>query len=558
MNNSKQEKLENFSVEIVKEIDTQKLSFMKWMSEEQNRHTTILKDISKQIDSKLQELDAVKNEIGNVMRTKPYTQSLHTRPRSTTSYEPDHTKVKHEQNDQTRHYDKLFGQDRTTTPAIRDYNEKYIKFVDRGVEFTMRDHDFKKCPPLAKPLTNGDIMVIYNQIQKSAVSYNIFLSPINHIQRWNYDETAIPPTCYLSQAQTINRPIYDRMAHALYDKLSRVNFSSTPQLEKILRQDIEEQDGFLTLYNLLSTFHPNLIEDSKRPPKPELNSSGDIYSFIAEYRLWLKFENIMNRTYTDKESVDYVISNLESDGRYDKAKDAIIGTMNTFNQSLANTGSAVFPRSLKITVLANTIMSNYTEDEASALLAPTPSVNKAMGMQQSDGGVIRAGYGGPGNYRKQVNNPYEKKRYNGNQQYQPRREGQSKNPKQLRPRINKTCQCCGTFGHCVTVNGCDFAANFINTQSYLEANPNIVDKILGEHKVFQQQRQSTTKTRPGNIAQKFVQTANRRNVKVGAKIRTLFDIVGETLEEETFDDFSDNEIDLSSDDEFQDPMTDTM
>jgi hypothetical protein len=38
----------------------------------------------------------------------------------------------------------------------------------------------------------------------------------------------------------------------------------------------------------------------------------------------------------------------------------------------------------------------------------------------------------------------------------------------------------------------------------------------------------------------------------------LFDIVGETLEEEAFDDISDNEIDLSSDDEFQDPMTDTM
>jgi hypothetical protein len=69
----------------------------------------------------------------------------------------------------------------------------------------------------------------------------------------------------------------------------------------------------------------------------------------------------MKRTHSDKENVDYVISNLESDGRYDKAKDAIIGTLNTFTQSLSNNGSAVFPRSLRITVLANTIMSNYTE-----------------------------------------------------------------------------------------------------------------------------------------------------------------------------------------------------
>jgi hypothetical protein len=96
--------------------------------------------------------------------------------------------------------------------------------------------------------------------------------------------------------------------------LSRVNFSATLQLEKILQQDLEEQDRFLTLYNLLCTFHPNLIEDSKRPPKPELNSTGDIYSFIAEYRLWLKFESLMHKTYSEKENVDYVIANLESDG----------------------------------------------------------------------------------------------------------------------------------------------------------------------------------------------------------------------------------------------------
>jgi hypothetical protein len=213
------------------------------------------------------------------------------------------------------------------------------------------------------------------------------------------------------------------MAHALYDKLSRVNFSATPQLEKILRQDVEEQDGFLTLYNLLCTFHPNLIEDTKRPLKPELNSTGDIYSFIAEYRLWLKFEDIMKRTYSDKENVDYVISNLESDGRYDKAKDAIIGTLNTFTQSLSNNGSAVFPRSLRITVLANTIMSNYTEQEASALLTPTLQANRALGTTKDNSGVIRAGFGGPG--RKPINNRYDCKQYNGGQQnYPPRHDKQ--------------------------------------------------------------------------------------------------------------------------------------
>jgi hypothetical protein len=62
-------------------------------------------------------------------------------------------------------------------------------------------------------------------------------------------------------------------------------------------------------------------------------------------------------------------------------------------------------------------MSNYTEKEALALLAPTPSANRAIGLHEADGGTIRAGYGGK---FKQMDNPYDKKRYNGGQrQHQP-------------------------------------------------------------------------------------------------------------------------------------------
>jgi hypothetical protein len=74
--------------------------------------------------------------------------------------------------------------------------------------------------------------------------------------------------------------------------------------------------------------------------------TGYICSFIAEYGLWLKFESLMHRTCSNKENVDYIIANLQSDGKYDKAKDNVIGTLNTFTQSLSNTGSAVFPCSL--------------------------------------------------------------------------------------------------------------------------------------------------------------------------------------------------------------------
>ena len=72
----------------------------------------------------------------------------------------------------------------------------------------------------------------------------------------------------------------------------------------------------------------------------------------------------MNRHYNDKENVDYMIENLESNGRYEKTKESLIGTVKTFTRSLSNTSNAVFPCSLNITALANTIMSNYSEQEA--------------------------------------------------------------------------------------------------------------------------------------------------------------------------------------------------
>jgi hypothetical protein len=130
--------LENFSVDFVKEINVQKIGFMKWMMAEQNHHTLILNDITKTIKSKLKELEKAQHDIATMSKHNMYT----SQPTST-SYEPSHTRIKHEDNNQVCHYNKLFRQDNTTTPTIQDYIDKYIKFMDQGVGFTMYDHDFK-------------------------------------------------------------------------------------------------------------------------------------------------------------------------------------------------------------------------------------------------------------------------------------------------------------------------------------------------------------------------------------------------------------------------------
>ena len=354
------------------------------------------------------------------------------------------------------------------------------------------------------------------------------------------------------------------MAHSVDDKLSRVNFSLTPQAAKIMRQDVQQQDGFLTLYNLLCIVHPNLIEDHNKPTKPELSVDNDIYSFIGDYRQWLAYEELLHRNYTDKENVEYVLKNLEQDDRYERARKAIKGTITTFKQSMANSGVAVFPRTLKIEVLANTIMSYYSEDEAKSILLPVHpySGDSHNADRNNDSNIIRS--------LNKVKNPYQprqsfrsppKKTFPSTFGGGFRNVGVQNNQEKpsLRKRIPRICRCCGQWGHCATVNGCDFAANFIHTHNFLSENPNEVDNILKIYKGHQNRRRdskpggSYTK---GHMAKRFMQTATKRDVRVGDKVRALFDIVGETLEEDMDVVQTDSQLEFSSDEEqYQDTVT---
>ena len=126
----------------------------------------------------------------------------------------------------------------------------------------------------------------------------------------------------------------------------------------------------------------------------------------------------------------------------------------------------------------------------------------------------------------------------------------------MRPSIDKFCKCCGSYGYCVPINRCDFAAHFVNTTSaYLKANPGVVKMILSDHHNFEAKRQTQTQGKKGNMAKHFTQTAFKRDIKIGAKIRTLFDIVGGTLEEDGMTMEPEDEVlEISSEEEFEDSI----
>lgn len=585
LNKTKQDELDDYEMELTKSMDKAKQSLMQWVQTENEKQNKYMKKVVSDIEKESVHLEQLKKEIAQAEKDykvqsrlpsyfAPTTTHKDSKPiiNRGSAYVPAHA-IKKEPSEHEKHYADIFGDTNTTHAAttspdkvagVRNYHEKYIQFVDRDTVFTMRDHDFKKGPMLTKPHSNKDLMILYGQIQKQAISYNIFVTPLNHIDKWNHDESAIPPTCYLSEAHNGNRPIYDRMAHALYDKLSKVNFSMTPQAANIMRQDIQQQDGFLTLYNLLCIVHPNLIEDHNKPVKPKLTDDKDIYSFIGDYRQWLAYEELLNRHYTDKESIDYVIENLDNDSRYERAVTAIQGTINTFNQSVRNSGVAVFPRTLKVQNIANTIMSYYSEAEAKTILLPLHQHHDTNNDDNHlDSAMVRA-------LNKRTQNPYQysKKTPSPQRKTYPSPFGQNlKNfgaPSNqeyptLRQRLSRFCRCCGQWGHCATVNGCDFAATFINTHNFLSENPEEVDNLLKIYKANQNKRRNSkpgTSNFKGHMAKRFIQTANKRDVRVGDKVRALFDIVGETLEEDMEVIARETQLELSSDDEqYEDTVT---
>ena len=82
-----------------------------------------------------------------------------------------------------------------------------------------------------------------------------------------------------------------------------------------------DADGLGFLWHILTSIHPNLrkITDYDKMPRPVFPQCHDIHDFIAKYNEWLREEKMSNnRKYTDKETLDYILSQL--DDRFDTAR----------------------------------------------------------------------------------------------------------------------------------------------------------------------------------------------------------------------------------------------
>ena len=65
------------------------------------------------------------------------------------------------------------------------------------------------------------------------------------------------------------------------------------------------------------------------------------------------------------------------------------------------------------------------------------------------------------------------------------------NNQNLRTRLNKFCPSCGTYGHDISVNGCDFTACLLKALDYIKHNPHNLKQILDFHYQYQGQRRKS-------------------------------------------------------------------
>ena len=312
---------------------------------------------------------------------------------------------------------------------------------------------------------------------------------------WDMAPNTVPTTCNLDITDEHNfHQTYQRSAVAIYTKLQYTSMTKVPFFQQIIEHERTSQDGYKVLYGMLCTCHPKLVEKTKQDP-PSMKTNGSLFAFIRQYTNYIECEKIANRTYTDIEKLTFIMNALENDGRFDKALGLLRIHKNMYEELSKTNPSTVFPPSLTVDILPYTIMKSYTTDEKHALFTDSDTTP-----------TVRA--------------------YTGN--YRPPRKTDTTTQRQ---RILHKCQCCGITGHDVATTGCDFAASFLLTTSYLRKHPDTKHHIIKNFNDYQQTRLDKLRSnKKSTLANRITQSAQNKRIGITPTVRLLIEAIGDTIE----------------------------
>lgn len=438
----------------------------------------------------------------------------------------------------------------STSSSVIDINDRRnIKFSYEGEEYELQDKDFIKLSPrLIAPRTEDDGLSLYSQLQRNALIYNILVTDIEEMSIWTMDPGSAPPTYPIPTTDSeFNHLAYQRGATALYTKLSTLDFSQVPLYKEFLEYERDTQDGYRVLYAILGVIHPKLVHRSKMD-EPTLETTPNLFTYIRHYRNWLEFERVCKRSYNPIEQLTTILDSMEKESRFTKAVNNIRMQLHLHQSITKSAPGKPFPSNLLLEQLPYTIMNVYPSHERTTLFGTSnpseddtfPTINR---LNRS---------------------PYKSSSTSSsNPNYKSARS--TSLPPIQRPRVNRFCPACGNYGHDVK-NGCDFTAQLIRSLDYLRKNPHAKKTILQHQFTHQGNRKKVLQSKT-QISDKFHNKAASKNFKYGAKVKTLIDIMGETMDDvfatqfedeataddaidsEMFDDLA-NDVDLDNKEDF--------
>ncbi len=246
---------------------------------------------------------------------------------------------------------------------------------------------------------------------------------------------------------------------------------------------------------------------------------------------------------------------MEEDGRFEEAINLIDMKLNLHRTLTKDLPDAPFPPSLCLEPLPYTVLGYYSEEEQKSLFGDDADATTITSVPTTNALAVVNRFNDSKPPPRQPANPYNRDNSTSSQKFS--RQPATQQSYKYRPRLDETCEACGKYGHQVSKNGCDFCAQLILADKYIKNNPNMANDIVEKYQRLQRQRRNNLPRR-GNLSARFQANAKKHNLNINGKVRTLMDVLGETMESEFHfsdeDQVSDEELEIfqSSPDKYED------
>ena len=276
------------------------------------------------------------------------------------------------------------------------------------------------------------ILTFYQQLYAQGKAYGIYVIDIKDIRQ----------DCDLCPDE-VSLVARNAMQIALFQKLQDVDYVSSDFKEAQNQIDAysNTSDGYATLYQLLRMVHPHLTEGSKLYNAPKLSEAKNLSQYAAMCRNYILFQEIQNRTYTEKEKSEMFLQNVDdpeySAGRAQCITELAIATLDgTTNVRISSMKFSNLPMTLQ----------QYTNK---LNISETQPIVRAMHKSS------------PNNRMQRKSNSSNRMQRNAN--YEP-----------------FLCMGCGMWGHKVTK--CKTVPKVAIAQEYIKKKPKHVQKLVSEFK----------------------------------------------------------------------------